>query len=507
MSRRFVTAAAFGGVLSVALLGLRVKAEPETLDARNCIPGDAWLYFEGGPSPDANWRELLLGGLPEAERREAEKALDEVWTEFTALASREAGTDVSRLLQEVDRAHFALLDFRIEKFERAMGNGPGWESERPDVDAVIILKSKTKGYYAGLLDGDLKKFVQPGAEYRNRKTWIIDTGLGRDPDAKTVANVHVASVADCLFFTNVRATLEKMIDASEGVPYPGGAITANPEFLRASKAAGKDAMAMGFVNLKKVFEGVEASLDRDDLSQYQQVDAVVGQSTLRAAVMWGGLDGRYSHSGASLYLDPANELWSILRQEPARKDILAVVPARSVATVVLTVNDPLKTWESLRTFINAKVKLFADPKGRDAEAFENGLAEAEQELGISIAEIAGVLGDEIGWAGYVGEGARFDERSQIVFAEVKDPAKAKAVIDALKEGEAIRGISGGGAWESVEIAGVTCWNVVGGDVPFGYTILNERIFVLTFDAEVQKAVVEAWKRATSSRTTSTSRRR
>ena len=54
---------------------------------------------------------------------------------------------------------------------------------------------------------------------------------------------------------------------------------------------------------------------------------------------------------------------------------------------------------------------------------------------------------------------RMDERGQIVFIELKDLDKAKAVIASLKEGEVIG--RGGGELTSSEYNGVTCWNAEG----------------------------------------------
>lgn len=490
MLRRFVPAACFAAVLGTALLGIRLMAEPETVDARACIPANAWVYVEFGPGQTADWKEYLFGGLPEKERKDAEKALDDLWKEFTEEASKAAGTDIGTLIKEIDRVHFALLNFKLVHTVREFGGGVGqkFESERPDVDMVLAIKSKSKGYFGKLLDGDFKKYLEQGEDYKNRKTWLLKTGAEHSAEGKTVANLYAAAVGDTVFVANVRASLESMLDAADGGAVPGGAISTNPDFARAQKSAGKDPIVLGYVNLKTVFEGVESNLGRDELRTYQMVDAVAGQSLLRSAVVFSGLEGKYGWSGGSLFIDPKNELWSILRQSPAKKDLLRFIPAASVGAGVFTLNNPAETWEKLQTFIQAKIDLLAPENDRDD--FRQGVSRAESELGVSFADMLAVIDDEIGWCGYVPEDGRFDESSQVIFIELKDADKAKAVIDSIRNGGLTEEM--GGEVTSREYSGLTLYTFEGGKVPLGYMILD-KVFVMTFSPEVQTAIVDAYK--------------
>ncbi|MEK7466735.1 MAG: DUF3352 domain-containing protein [Planctomycetota bacterium] len=490
MFRRFVPAACFAAVLATTLLGIRLMAEPETVDARACIPGTAWVYAEFGPGQTSDWKEYLFGGLPEKDRADAEKALDELWKEFMDEASKASGTDIGTLLKEIDRVHFALLDFKLIPTVRDFGGGIGQkrESERPEVDMVLAIKSKSKGFFGKLLDGDLKKFLEPGVDYKNRKTWTFSTGAERMDEAKTVGTLYAASVGDTVFIANMRASLERMLDAADGGAMPGGSITTNPDFLRAQKAAGKDPILLGYVNLKTVFDGVEASLDREALRIYQMTDAVAGQSTLRSAVVFSGLEGKYGWSGGSLFLDPKNELWSIIRQSPAKKDLLRFIPASCIGAGVLTFNHPAETWEKLQVFIQSKIDQLAEDKDKDD--FQKGITRFESELGVSVGDLLAVIDDEIGWCGIVPEGVRFDEGAQVVFIELKDVDKAKAVIDSIRNGGMIEEL--GGEITSREYSGYTLYTFEGGQVPVGYMILD-KVFVLTFNPEIQTAVVDAYK--------------
>lgn len=490
MLRRFVPFACFSTVLATALLGIRGMAEPEKVDARACIPGNAWVYVEFGPGQNTDWKEYLFGGLPADERAEAEKALDDIWKEFTAEASKAAGTDVGKLVQQLDRVHFALLDFHLVNTVRDFGGGIGqkYESQRPDVDMVMAIRSKEKGFFGGLMEGDFKKYLQPGADYRNRKTWTLDTGAGGSSDAETVASLHMAAVGDTVFLANVRKSLEAMLDAADGGEVPGGTISTNPDFVRAQKAAGKDPVLLGFVNLKTVLDAVEASLSRDDLREYQMADAVAGQSSLRSAVVFSGLEGKYGWSGASLFLDSKNELWSILRQAPARKDLLRFIPASCVGATVFTLNDPAGTWEKTQAFIQAKLDQLADENDRDD--FRQGLSRFESELGVSVSDMLAAVDDEIGWCGISTEDGRFDESSQVVFIELKDVDKARAVIESIRNGGMLEEL--GGEITSREYEGITLYSFEGGRAPIGYMILD-KVFVLTFSGETQAALVDAYK--------------
>lgn len=490
MFRRFVPAACFAAVLATTLLGIRLMAEPEAVDARACIPANAWVYVEFGPGQTADWKEYLFGGLPEKERKDAEKALDDLWKEFTEEASKAAGTDIGTLIKEIDRVHFALLDFKLVHTVREFGGGIGqkFESERPDVDMVLAIKSKSKGYFGKLLDGDFRKYLEPGEDYKNRKTWVFKTGAEHSAEGKTVSNLFAAAVGDTIFMANVRGSLEAMLDAADGGAVPGGSIATNPDFARAQKSAGKDPIVLGYVNLKTVFDGVEANLGRDELRTYQMVDAVAGQSSLRSAVVFSGLEGKYGWSGGSLFLDPKNELWSIIRQAPAKKDLLRFIPASSVGAGVWTLNHPAETWEKLQVFIQSKIDLLAEEKDRDD--FRQGISRAETELGVSFADLLAVIDDEIGWCGLVPEGGRFDESSQVVLIELKDVDKAKAVIDSIRNGGLMDEM--GGEITSREYSGLTLYTFEGGKAPLGYMILD-KVFVMTFSPEVQTAVVDAYK--------------
>ncbi|MCE9581978.1 MAG: hypothetical protein K8T20_05625 [Planctomycetes bacterium] len=487
MIRRFVPAAAFAAVLATTLLGVRLMAEPEAVDARSCIPGNAWLYAEFGPGQTSDWKEYLFGGLPQKDREEAEKALDDLWKEFAETSSKALGTDVGTFVKEIDRVHYALLDFKIVQTVRGgAGPGQGWESTRPELDMVAAIKSKSKGFFGKLLEGDFKKFVEAGEDYKTRKTWVFKTGASETE--KSVSKVYVAAVGDVVFLSNVRGSLEKMLEAADGGTIPGGTITANPDFQRAQKAAGKNPLILGFVNLQTVFQAVEASLDRDDLRSYQMVDAVAGQSTLRSAFLFSGLEGKYSWSGGSLFLDPKNELWSILKQTPAKKDLLRFIPASCIGATVFTLNHPAETWEKLHKFIQNKIDQLGEE--RDKGKFQAGMDRFEHELGASIADILAVVDDEIGWCGLVPEGGRFDEHSQVVYVELKDVDKAKALIDSIRNGSAVEEM--GGEITSREYSGQTLYTFEGGNVPVGYMILD-KVFVLTFSPDVQTAIVDAYK--------------
>jgi hypothetical protein len=490
MLRRFIPAACFAAVLATTFLGIRLMAEPETVDARACIPASAWVYAEFGPGQTTDWKEYLFSGLPEKERKDAEKALDDLWKEFMDEASKQAGTDIGTLLKEIDRVHFALLDFKLVPTVRDFGGGIGqkYESERPDVDMVVAIKSKSKGFFGKLLEGDLKKFLEPGVEYKNRKTWMFKTGAEHSSEGKTVGTLYAASIGDTIFMANMRASLERMLDAADGGTIAGGSISSNPDFVRAQKAAGKDPIVLGYVNLKTVFDGVEASLDREALRTYQMVDAVAGQSTLRSGVLFSGLEGKYGWSGGSLFLDPKNELWSILRQSPAKKDLLRFIPASCVGAGVLTINHPGETWEKIHAFVQTKIELLAEEKDKDD--FQQGINRFETELGVSIADVLAVIDDEIGWCGLVPEGGRFDEGGQVVFIELKDVDKAKAVIDSIRNGGMIEGM--GGEITSREYSGYTLYTFEGAQVPAGYMILD-KVFILTFNPETQTAIVDAYK--------------
>jgi len=486
MRRRLVPFVAFASVICCTLWGVWLKAEPETVDARSIIPGSAWVYMEYGPGSGGSWKDYLFGGLPEKDRAEAEKKLDELWTEFEKAAAKESGMDVATFLKEIDRVHIALLDFDIVQMERKYGNGPAYEVDRPEADMVAVVKCRTKGYWTKLLDGDFKEYVKPGPEYRNRKTWVLDTHAAEaERELKTVSTLHLAAVGDTVLLSNVRASLEKLLDAVDGTPVAGGPISANADFQRAQKQAGPNAMFIGYVNLRSLLEAVEGSLERSDLEEYQMVDAVLGQSTMRSAVIYGGLDKRYGFSGASLFLDAKNELWSLIRQEPAKKDLLRVIPADSVGAVVFTLHEPAAMWAKMRSFIVEKEKLFSPERPE----FEKGLSEIESGLGVSIDDILGVVDDEVGWAGFVAGDNRFDEKSQVVFVEVKDEAKAKVIIESIKSSEAFKENA---QVSSIEYEGYTLYTIEGGEVPLGYVFLG-KVFVLTFDGATQKALVDAYK--------------
>jgi hypothetical protein len=490
MLRRTVPAAAVAAIVCAALWALKVKAEPETVDVRAVVPGSAWVYVEAGPGSTADWKEYLFGGLPEEEKKEAIRKMDELWNDFAKTASEQIGTDLGTFLKEVDRVHFALLDVEIVPVVRNLGPGPGWETERPEFEILIAVKSKSKGYFGGLMEGDFKKYLQPGPDYRNRKTWVIDTPAGEmDRDLKSFNAVHLVAAGDTVFASNVRSTIEKAIDALDGAAVPGGPISANPDFQKAVKLAGKDSILVGFVNLRVLFAGLEETLDRDGLEVYQKIDAAAGQSLLRSGVLFAGLDGRYSYSGGSLHIDSGHELWSILRQEPAKKDLLAVVPAEAVAATVFTVTDAAATWAKLRKYIEEKVKLLADENDKDD--FERGLAQTEEGLGTSIDDILAVIGDEIGWAMVLPEDPGLDPRSQVILVELKDVEKAKVVIDDILSSEIFRGEMKG-EMKGEEYKGVTLYSLEGGELPVGYGILDKSL-VVTFDPGVMRKIVDAWK--------------
>lgn len=494
MKRRFVSVSAFATVIAAALWGVWLKAEPETVDARSCIPGNAWVYVEFGPGSTEDWKEYFFGGLPEKERADAEKKLQEIWDDFARMASEQAGTDVAAFLKEIDRVHFALLDFDLVTVERSFGPGQTWETDRPEVEIALIVKSKTKGYFGKLLENDMKDKLQPGPEYRTRKTWVAVTQAKElDRDFKTVDTVHVAAVGDTVFVSNLRAGLEKMLDAVDGVQVPGGPLTANPDFQRAQKLAGKDAMLLGFVNLREMFKGIEEAMDRDDLETYQQIDAVAGQSSLRSGVFYSGLDGRYSYSGATVFLDADNELWQILRQEPAKKDLLKAVPASATGCGLLTLREPATLWAKMRKFILAKQHQLAPEMEERGRGFENELTEFENQLGTSIDDILNVIDDEIGWAGVVvGEEGRFDEKAQVIYVELKDVEKAKVVLDSIKESSFFQEAFRGAQIATSEHQSYTIYSTEGGEVPIAYAIAD-KVFILTFDVATLKAVLDAIK--------------
>jgi hypothetical protein len=200
----------------------------------------------------------------------------------------------------------------------------------------------------------------------------------------------------------------------------------------ASGLRGEGFSLRGFWDIRGTIRGFRRTGQRSDLYEFDRASAIFGLDGFQSLIlrMQLGKDNlaRWHHS---LHIEPDTAIYQLIRQRPARKETLRFIPEGALGAIALTLNDPKQSWGKIKRFIDDNADYFSI----DMEDWLEGL---DEELGIRMDQIVGVLGDEIGLIMDSPTIFHFQRPNAWIatlsfVAKLKDKDRAKEILEKLSE--------------------------------------------------------------------------
>lgn len=480
--RRLAFALMLAAVLLVPAGATRAWPQDNEVQKKNfheLLPRDviAYLHVKDIQKTFSTAMEAGLKNLSKNDAKKFETQFNGLKAIMSMYASS-ADMDLDQALEEITDFHMVLIDI----------------SKSEDPSFVLAIESRTADFFSDRIKrlakprrGEIRPFSME--EYKGIMVYRVT-------DASGEVIMNVINIDTILMMSNSMEEIKRICDRSKS-PAGKRLLEKNARLLRARELAprGKHLVSYGFLDVQRLFRGLDRLWTRREKEEFDRVDAFMELRMIKSMVFATTLEGDLSVCDAEITFDKNAEAYDVVRQEAGTLESLNLVPEESWCYVAARVEKPEETWDRLLAFVVARM----DP-GEAGSADD----ELEEATGVTPAELFSQMGHEAGCFflptlvdGKNGGGGRGGiGTTGALYMEIKDPKEAEAILKSLTKNKAFRNLGGKTTRESYH--GVDL--VLGRDGKFdeysAYAFLDKYL-VLANNRKVLEKSVDAWKDGTS----------